>query len=139
MTEIQEEIRVRATREKVYEMWRDPDTFVQIVGSLEDAERDGDTLRWQASGPFGLTIQGEAEITQEHKPEKIAWNTIEGALDAHGSIEFTADGDETLVRYRLEYEVPGGPAGQVVANVADPREHVKTTLARFRELAEAPR
>jgi uncharacterized membrane protein len=136
MPEIQETVRVRAPREQVYDMWCDPDTFVAIVGGLEEADREGRTLKWEASGPLGLTMHGEAEITQEQRPDRIAWNTIEGALDAHGSIEFEQDGDETLVAYALRYDVPGGAAGKAVAGMTDAEKHVRETLERFKRLAE---
>jgi uncharacterized membrane protein len=136
MPEIEHEVHVACPPERVYEMWRDPKTFVQLVGSLEDAERDGRTLRWEASGPLGLTLQGEAEITREKKPEEIAWNTIEGALDAHGHIRFEPEDGGTRVRYVLSYEVPGGPAGKAVAGMTDPEQHIRATLERFKALAE---
>ena len=136
MQDITETVRVKAPRELVYDLWRDPDTFVTIVGGLEEAEREGDTLRWEASGPLGMTLHGEAEITRESRPDRITWNTVEGALDAHGSIEFAEDGDGTLVEYSLRFEVPGGRAGQAISGMADTEGHVRETLERFKRLAE---
>lgn len=136
MPEINETVRVRAPREQVYEMWRDPDTFVTIVGGLDEAERDGRSLQWSATGPFGLTMRGEAEITKELPPERLAWNTIEGTIDAHGCIELEAEDGATVVRYQLRYEVPGGTAGKALAGAADTEGQVRETLERFRELAE---
>lgn len=136
MPDIRETVRVQAPRELVYDLWRDPETFVTIVGGLDDAEREGDTLRWEASGPLGMTLQGEAEITRESRPDRITWNTVEGALDAHGSIEFAEDGDGTLVEYSLRFHVPGGRAGQAISGMADTEGHVRETLERFKRLAE---
>jgi len=137
MDEVRQEIEVAAPRDLVYELWRDPDTFVEIMGALRDAELDGETLHWEAEGPFGMTMRGEAELVEQTPPDRLAWESTNGALEARGSVSFEEQGEATRVQYELRYSVAGGGVGKAVAGaLADPAEQVRTTLERFRELAE---
>lgn len=137
MDEIVEEVRIAAPREQVYELWRKPGTFLEIVGALEDVTFDGETWRWEAGGPLGLTLEGEARITEEDPPSRLSWCSVEGSVDARGDIELTEDGDGTLMRYVLHFETPGGAVGSaVVGALSDPTEHVRETLEKFRVYAE---
>jgi uncharacterized membrane protein len=135
---VTQDIMIEASPQVVYDLWKDPDTFVEIVPPLDDAELDGDTLRWTAAGPFGMTLSGEAQITDDDPPHRLAWETVEGAIDAHGEVELSEEGAGTRLTYTLAYEVPGGAVGGVVAKtVADPTENVCTTLERIKEIAES--
>ena len=137
MERVTQEILIDAAPDAVYALWKDPDTFVEIVPPLDDAELDGDTLRWTAAGPFGMTLSGEAEIVEDDPPRRLAWKTIEGAIDAEGDVVLDPSDDGTLLRYSLSYQVPGGPVGGAVAKtVADPSENVASTLERIKEIAE---
>jgi uncharacterized membrane protein len=137
MEQIVEEIRIEAPREQVYELWRRPSTFLEIVGALEDVTFDGERWRWEAGGPLGMTLEGEARITADEPPQRLAWCSVEGSVDARGDIDLREDGDATIMRYELQFEMPGGAAGSaVVGALTDPHQHVKETLERFRRLAE---
>ncbi len=137
MDEIVKEVRIEAPRERVFELWRKPSTFLEIVGALEDVQFDGETWRWEAGGPLGLTLEGQARITEEQAPEKLSWCSVEGSVDARGDIQLREDGDATIMRYELHFETPGGAVGSaVVGALSDPEQHVEETLERFRKLAE---
>ena len=138
MDEVREEIIIDAPRPLVFALFRDPGTFVQIVGQLDDVERDGDTIHWEAGGPLGLTLRGEAELVEERKPERLAWRSTEGHLDVEGSAEFS-EGDEggTRMSYQLSYSFPGGGAATAIAaTLSGAEDHVRDTLGRFKTLAE---
>ncbi len=138
MERVTEEIVIAAPADEVYALWKDPDTFVDIVPPLDEAELDGDTLRWSAAGPFGMTLTGEAQIVEDDPPNRLAWKTIEGAVDAEGEVVLEEQEGGTLLTYSLSYEVPGGAVGGVVAKtVADPTDNVVSTLQRIKEIAEA--
>lgn len=138
METITEDIEIAAAPEVVYALWKDPETFVDIVPPLSDAQLEGDTLYWTAAGPFGMTLNGEAQITVDEPPERLAWETVEGAVEAHGEVSLAPAGDGTRLTYSLNYSVPGGAVGGAVAKtVSDPGENVRTTLERIKSLAEA--
>ncbi|MDQ4125580.1 MAG: SRPBCC family protein [Actinomycetota bacterium] len=140
MQRVTKDIVIGASAEVVYALWKDPETFVEIVPPLDEAELDGDTLRWSAAGPFGMTLTGEAEIVDDDPPTRLAWRTVEGAVDAHGEVTLAEEAEGTRLTYSLSYEVPGGAVGGAVAKaVADPSDNVVSTLERIKEIAESDR
>jgi uncharacterized membrane protein len=87
------------------------------------------------------TIEWDAEITEERPNELIAWRSLPGAdVPNRGTVRFTpAPGDRgTEVRVEMEYEVPAGPIGKLVAKVAgeDPERQVYDDLRNLKQVLE---
>jgi uncharacterized membrane protein len=137
MADVQQAIHIAAAPEAVFDLFRNPDTFVEIIGHLQDAFRDGDTVEWVAQGPLGLKLSGEAQIVEEERPERLTWKSTGGAIDVSGTAEFSAENGGTRLSYTLTYDVPGGPVGSAVANtLGDAQGEVGRTLDRLKALAE---
>ena len=137
MDHVAEEIEISASPSAVYELWKDPDTFVEIVGPLDDAIPEGNKLEFSAQGPFGVRLTGEARIVEDVPGERIAWETTQGALKAHGEVVLEPAADGTRLCYELSYEMPGGPVGSAVAGaVTDARGAARSTLERLKAIAE---
>jgi uncharacterized membrane protein len=138
MADVEHDIHIDADPEAVFDLFRDPDTFVEIIGHLQDAYREGDTIEWVAQGPMGIKLSGEAEIVEEERPTSVTWRSTGGALDVEGTARFAAEGSGTSLSYTLSYEVPGGVAGKAVASsLTDMDSEVRRTLERLKKLAEA--
>lgn len=138
MADVEQTIHIDAPPEHVFDLFNDPETFVEIIGHLQDADRDGDTVEWVAQGPLGVKLSGEAEIVEEERPSKLTWRSTSGALDVRGTARFAADGDGTALSYSLSYDVPGGGVAKAVAGaVGDAEGEVTRTLARLKALAES--
>ena len=138
MADVAHEIHIDAEPEAVFDLFRNPDTFVELIGHLQDAYREGDTVEWVAQGPMGMKLSGEAEIVEEDRPAKLTWKSTGGPLDVSGTARFTADNGGTRLAYSLTYEVPGGAAGEAVATtLADMDSEVQRTLERLKGLAES--
>jgi uncharacterized membrane protein len=110
---------------------------VEIIGHLQDAERDGDDIEWVAQGPLGVKLTGEAKIVEEDRPSALTWQSTSGALDVRGSAHFEPEDGGTRLSYQLSYDLPGGAAAKVVAGaLADAEGEVRRTLERLKALAE---
>ena len=137
MADVEQSIHIEAAPEQVFDLFNDPDTFVEIIGHLQDAERDGDDIEWVAQGPLGIKLSGQAEIVEEQRPSALTWKSTGGALDVRGSARFEPEEDGTRLSYSLSYDVPGGAAGKAVAGaLGDADGEVQRTLKRLKELAE---
>ena len=137
MADVEHDIHIEAEPDAVFDLFRNPDTFVEIIGHLQDAYRDGDTVEWVAQGPMGIKLSGEAEIVEEERPTLVKWRSTGGALDVTGAARFAPEGDGTNLSYTLSYDVPGGAAGKAVAStLTDMDSEVRRTLERLKALAE---
>lgn len=138
MADVEQTIHIAAPPEHVFDLFNDPDTFVEIIGHLQDAEREGDSVEWVAEGPLGIKLSGEAKIVEETRPSCLTWASTSGALDVRGTANFEEEEGGTLLRYSLSYDVPGGMAAKAVASaLGDAEGEVSRTLDRLKALAEA--
>ena len=138
MADVEQSIHIEAPPEQVFDLFNDPDTFVEIIGHLQDADREGDKVEWVAQGPLGMKLSGEAEIVREERPKALTWKSIGGALDVEGSAHFEPEDEGTRLSYSLTYDVPGGTAVKAVAGaLGDAEGEVRRTLERLKKLAEA--
>jgi uncharacterized membrane protein len=69
------------------------------------------------AGP--LSIEGEVEITTWTDRKAIGWTTRKG-FRQDGAWSFRQRGDSTEATFEVEYELPGGFAGRVMAKAAEP-------------------
>ena len=97
---------------------------------------------WMASGPFGKTVEWDAEIYTEQENEHIAWRSLAGSqVDTAGSVHFRKlPGDRgTEVTVTLKYDPPAGKLGAAVAALfgESANHQVKEDLRRFKQIMEA--
>jgi uncharacterized membrane protein len=129
--------------EELYELWRDLERLPQIMTHLVSVTRGADWItHWVAEGPFGSTIEWDAETINDSTNELIAWRSIPGSqLDTAGSVHFTpAPGSRgTIVRISLKYDPPGGKAGATLAQWLGSglEKSIENDLRRFKQVVEA--
>lgn len=87
------------------------------------------------AGP--LTLSSVVEITQWTENRVIAWRSTEGFRQT-GRWTFRAGGEGTDATFELEYELPGGIAGRVLARAADPiiRANLEASVGQLRTQLE---
>ena len=135
-------ITVRQPLAEVFTVWENLENLPLFMEHLESVQRGADgRSRWTAKAPGG-TIEWEAEIIELTPNEIIVWRSLPGSrVDNSGRVRFVpAPGLRgTEVHLEMEYDVPGGKAGELVAKLfgADPQQQVKDDLRRFKQVLEA--
>jgi uncharacterized membrane protein len=140
---VDESVTINQPIETLYRFWRNLENLPRFMRHLESVERVTDTLsRWQAKGPGGSTIEWTAEIINEVANQVIGWRSIEGSdVVSAGSVNFddAGPGRGTRVRVHLQYSLPGGKMGAVIAKLLgrDPASEIREDLRQFKQLLEA--
>jgi uncharacterized membrane protein len=103
---------------------------------------DARRSRWRAKAPAGMTVEWEAEITDDRPNELISWRSVEGAtVPNRGTVRFAAapGARGTEVHVDLEYAVPGGRVASMVAKLfgREPGQQIEDDLRRLKQLLEA--
>lgn len=127
---------------EVYRYWHDFQNLPGFMHHLESVRVTGEgRSHWTAKAPAGMTVEWDAEITEDRPDELIAWRSLAGAdVDNSGSVRFEpAPGNRgTLVTVELEYDPPGGVVGAAAARLfgEEPNQQVKSDLRRFKQVLE---
>ena len=97
------------------------------------------TSHWVVAGPFGRTVEWDAEITEDIPNQRIAWRSLGDAdVDNAGAVRFDDRGGTTNIEVALEYHPPAGKAGELVAElVKDPDKQVERAVEGFRKVVQA--
>ncbi|HZU95829.1 MAG TPA: SRPBCC family protein, partial [Planctomycetota bacterium] len=127
---------------RVFELWREPETYRRALTFVRSVERlDDRRLRWRLHGPSGTPLEWETKITQIVPDELISWRTVPGTIVDHaGSVRFESlSGEATRVTLRLRFRAPSvGPARALMGIfTVYPGDELRADLERFRSIAEA--
>jgi uncharacterized membrane protein len=135
-------ITVRRPQKEVFQFWRNFENLPRFMRHLESVRViDDRRSHWKAKAPAGMTVEWDAEITDERENQLISWRSLEGA-DVHneGSVRFqpAPGGRGTEVRVDLRYEPPGGVLGSKLAMLfrEEPGQQVQDDLRVFKQVLE---
>ena len=136
MATIEESIEVRVPVTTAYNQWTQFEEFPRFMDGVERVEqRDDRHLHWVAE-VAGQRREWDAEITEQHPDERVAWTSTSGARNA-GVVTFhRMDGDRTRITVQMEHE-PEGVLESAGEWLGMHRRRVKGDLERFREMIEA--
>ncbi len=135
-------ITVRRSRDAAYRFWRDFEALPRFMTHLASVQVRGEgRSHWVARAPLGKTVEWDAEIVRDTPNEVIAWRSVGGAdVDNAGTVTFTeAPGDRgTEITVEMEYDMPGGHLGAVVAKVfgEEPIQQLHDDMRRCKQLIE---
>jgi uncharacterized membrane protein len=119
-----------------YNQWTQFESFPCFLEDVKEVRQlDPTHLLWVMS-IAGKTVQWTAEIYQQIPDQRIAWTSIDGAVNA-GSVSFrplTADSAQVLVE--LAYE-PQGVLEDLGALMGVVSRRLSSELERFKEFVEA--
>jgi uncharacterized membrane protein len=136
MAEVTESVDVKVPVSTAYNQWTQFEEFPQFMGGVESVRQIDDThLRWAAE-IGGKREEWDAEITEQHPDERVAWKATGGKGNA-GVVTFHRLGDdETRVTVQLDWQPEGALENIGTALGLDDRQ-VKQDLERFKELIES--
>jgi uncharacterized membrane protein len=133
---IEQSIEVDVPVRTAYDQWTQFEEFPRFMEGVESVRQLDDThLHWVAE-VAGQRREWDAEITEQHPDERIAWTSTSGQRNA-GVVTFhrLAD-DRTKVMLQVDHDPEGllDKAGDALGLV---RRQTKADLTRFKELIEA--
>jgi uncharacterized membrane protein len=136
MASVVESIDVKASVSTVYNQWTQFEDFSKFMEGVKSVTQIDDThLHWVAE-VAGKEKEWDAEITEQHPDERVAWRATSGADNA-GVVTFHRIDDETT---RVTLQLDADPEG-LVENVGTAlgflERRVKGDLERFKEFVES--
>lgn len=135
-------ITINRSPEELYQFWHNFENLPRFMHHLEAVQVQGDRRsHWRAKAPAGMTVEWDAEITEDQANELIAWQALEGAdIPNTGSVRFKpAPGNRgTVVTVELHYDAPGGKIGAAIAKLfgEEPEQQVQDDLRAFKQVME---
>lgn len=139
---IQKTLTINAPPERVFAFWAHfSENFPRFMSHVRQIRDLGEGRSvWKVSGPAGVAVEWEAEITKQVTNRVLAWRSLPGStVETAGSVHFEAAEGGTRVHVQLSYLPPLGEIGHLVASLfgADPKHEMDEDLARMKRLIEA--
>jgi uncharacterized membrane protein len=137
MTQIIETIDVDVPVTTAYNQWTQFEQFPEFLEHVESITQTTDTLTvWKVTAG-GQERTFEAEITEQHPDERVAWTSSGGEVDHAGVVTFHKLSDTTSrVTVQLDWE-PEGLLEKVGSAVGVGGHVVKDELKNFKKYIEA--
>lgn len=141
-TRVEKQITINRSPKEIFEFWRNFENLPKIMNHLEAVTvLDDKRSHWKAKAPLGTSVEWDAEIVDEQKNRRIAWQSLKGAdVDNAGSVTFsgTNNGRATDVVVSLEFVPPAGALGAAVASLfgENPQQQLDEDLRRFKQTME---
>ena len=136
MASVVESIDVKVPVSTAYNQWTQFETFPEFMEGVSSVVQTDDIhLHWVAE-IGGADKEWNAEITEQHPDERVAWRSTSGAENA-GVVTFHRIDDETT---RVTLQIDADPEG-LVENVGTALgfldRRIKGDLARFKEFIDS--
>jgi uncharacterized membrane protein len=114
MSTVEKSIDVDVPVSTAYNQWTQFESFPQFMDGVERIDQVSDTMTHWVTNIGGVTREFDAEITEQHPDERVAWTSVDGPKNA-GVVTFhRLAPDKTRVMLQMDYEPEG-----LVENVGD--------------------
>lgn len=136
MTQIIETVDVNVPVSMAYNQWTQFESFPQFLDEVDSITQLDDThTHWKVSvGPFEREF--DAEITEQHPDERVAWRSTGGETAHAGAVTFhKLDDDTTRVTVQIDWE-PTDALEKLGSLVGAGSHAVKKDLQNFKEFIE---
>lgn len=139
---VQRSITINRLPEDVYAFWRDFQNLPRFMRHLESVQMTEDgRSHWKAEAPAGMSVEWDAEMTEDRPNELIAWRSLEGAeVENSGRVQFARapGGRGTEVAVDLHYSPSGGVITAKLAKLFHraPGQEVNDDLRSFKQVME---
>jgi uncharacterized membrane protein len=137
MAQIIETIDVNVPVTTAYNQWTQFESFPHFLDEVESITQTDDThTHWKVK-IGGQEREFDAEITEQHSDERVAWKSIGGDTDHAGVVTFHKLSDDTSrVTVQIDW-TPEGLLEKAGAAIGVGSHAVKKDLDNFKEFIEA--
>ena len=137
MASVQEAIDVDVPIRVAYDQWTQFESFPQFMGGVERiTQLDDKRLHW-VTNIDGVKREFDAEITEQHPEERIAWASTGGETKHAGVVTFhRLDEAKTRVMIQIDWE-PEGLVEKAGAALGFDDRQVKADAKKFKEFIES--
>jgi uncharacterized membrane protein len=137
MPQVIETIDVNVPVSTAYNQWTQFESFPKFLSYVESITQVTDTLTAWKVKIGGIEREFEAEITEQHPDERVAWNSTGGEENHAGVVTFHKLSDtETRVTVQLDWEATG--LAEKAGALLGVDDHViKGDLKKFKEFIES--
>lgn len=135
MSTVEESIDVDVPVGIAYAQWTQFESFPQFMSGVESVSQlDDRRLHWVID-VAGVKREFDAEITEQHPEERVAWKSTDGTTHA-GVVTFhKLDATKSRVMVQLDW-APEGFVEKVGAVIGVDDRQVTSDLKRFKKLVE---
>ena len=136
MSSIQESVDVNVPVQVAYNQWTQFEEFPQFMEGVESVRQVDDTHMHWVADIGGVEREWDAEVTEQHPDERVAWTSTTGAK--HGGVVtfHRLSEDTTRVMLQLDFE-PEGLVEKVGDKLGFVKRRATGDLERFKKLIEA--
>jgi len=140
--ELHKSMTIHAPVDEVFSYLSDFERYPDFMDHVDKVIKTGEQRsHWHVRGPFGGTVEWEAETTSFVPNEQIAWRSVDESRIKHeGTVHFAPadDGHATRIEVDLGYTPVAGYLGHGVAVLfgVDPKKLLDDDLLRVKSLLE---
>ena len=136
MTSIMKSVDVDVPVRRAYNQWTQFEDFPQFMQGVEEIQQVDTTRTHWKTKIGGVEREFDAEITEQHPDERVAWKSVSGPTQA-GVVTFHRLNDaQTRVTVQLDWSPEG--AVEKVGSALNADDHrVQGDLERFKEYIES--
>jgi uncharacterized membrane protein len=136
MTTVEKSIDVDAPIRQVYDQWTQFESFPEFMGGVESITQTDDRHTHWVTSVDGVKREFDAEITEQHPEERVAWKSTDGKSHA-GVVTFHKISDTTTrVMVQIDWQ-PEGLVEKLGAATGFDDRQVKGDLDRFKTFIES--
>ncbi len=137
--EVTKSIIVKGDVDNIFHLWSNFENFPNFMEPVKSVKKTGqNTTHWKVDGPFGTTIEWDAETTRLEQNKRIAWNSLDGDIKTSGQVTFTKlPQNETQVTVTVKY-IPGERLAQPIFQqlFGNTEKLADESLRKFKSFAE---
>lgn len=136
MAQVTASIDVTVPVSVAYNQWTQFESYPHFLDHVESITQSDDVHTHWTVNIGGAKREFDAEITEQHPDERVAWNSVGGDENHAGVVTFHKLSDnETRVTVQLDWE-PSGVLEKAGAAVGIDDRAIKRDLDNFKEFIE---
>lgn len=137
MSQVIETVDVDVPVRTAYDQWTQFESFPEFMSGVESITQTAETKTHWVTSIAGVKREFDADITEQHPDERIAWNSTSGDVSHAGVVTFHRLSDtSTRVTIQLDWD-PQGLLEKVGAAVGVDDHQVKADAKRFKQFIES--